>query len=209
MYCACVLLQILKWALVASAQETSSLLIEKGKRDASLWIEAMELAPLVQQKQQQQQGIATGQQQQQGGGMAVDIPWSDSRQHAGASAVPAAEADGDAEGAAPTATADDWSDHKTEQQRQEEAQRAHEMTKEAEQAAAADSSSSKQDVEDVAAAAGVDDKTAKHAADMASIAEQPKKKQRVGEAAATASAAVHEVGKVAKSVLGGRDKTDQ
>jgi len=39
-------LQILKWALVASAQETSSLLIDKGKRDGAAWVAAMELEPL-------------------------------------------------------------------------------------------------------------------------------------------------------------------
>eukprot|EP00775_Hariotina_reticulata_P004212 gene4212-4461_t len=42
------LTQILKWALVASAQETSSLLIDKGKRDATSWAEG-EGAPEVAQ----------------------------------------------------------------------------------------------------------------------------------------------------------------
>jgi hypothetical protein len=65
--------QIVKWALVASAQETSSLLIGKGRRDAALWVEAMQLAPIVREKQQreQQQQLHSPHERQAGFGAAA------------------------------------------------------------------------------------------------------------------------------------------
>ena len=84
--------QVLKWALLASAQETSSLLIEKGKRDATAWFESMELGPLVtasaqqqpqqqQQQQQQQGGVILGSSNSSGGGRGEQRDWADEKGH--------------------------------------------------------------------------------------------------------------------------------
>ncbi|WIA18834.1 hypothetical protein OEZ85_003513 [Tetradesmus obliquus] len=210
--------QILKWALVASAQETSSLLIEKGKRDAALWFEDMQLQPLVQQQQQQQQ-------RQQQAGQGVSISWSSSgaagmgevggsddaeraaaAAAAAAAAVPAAAAAGPEEAMPDAAAAADWSDHKSNRKRREEADT---VLQEAAGLGSTPAMGNAASVEQVAEAAGVDDRVAAHAADAAKIAEPPLKKQhkiqqQAGAAAATAVAAGKEVaGKLQRAVVGG------
>jgi hypothetical protein len=220
---ACV--QILKWALVASAQETSSLLIEKGKRDAALWFEDMQLQPLVQQKQLQQQ-----QQQQSSVEQSVNIGWSSSsragsgmsevsgsddgeRAAAAAAAAGAVPAVAAAAGAGPeqampdaAAAAADWSDHISSKRRQEEAET---VRKEAAGLGTTPDMTNTASIEQVAEAAGVDDRVAAHAADAAKIAEPPMKRQHriqheAGAAAATAVAAGKEVaGKLQRAVVGG------
>jgi len=47
--------QVIKWALQASTRETSSFLIEKGKRDARAWVVATGLEPLLAHRQKQHQ----------------------------------------------------------------------------------------------------------------------------------------------------------
>jgi hypothetical protein len=223
--------QILKWALVASAQETSSLLIEKGKRDAALWFEDMRLEPLVQQKQQQLQP-----QQQSGVEQSVNMNWSSSSSSGGsgmsevsgsddgeraaaaaaaAGAVPAAAAA--AAGAGPeeampdAAAAADWSDHKSSKRRQEEAET---VRKEAAGLGNTPDMTNAASIEQVAEAAGVDGDVAAHAADAAKIAEPPLKKQhriqhQAGAAAATAVAAGKEVaGKLQRAVVGGGESEE-
>uniref|UniRef100_A0A383W6G1 Patatin n=1 Tax=Tetradesmus obliquus TaxID=3088 RepID=A0A383W6G1_TETOB len=208
--------QILKWALVASAQETSSLLIEKGKRDAALWFDDMQLQPLVQQKQQQQQ--------QEQAGQGVSVSWSSSgaagmgeiggsddaeraAAAAAAAAVPAAAAAAAGpEETMPDAAAADWSDHKSNRKRREEADT---VLQEAAGLGSTPAMGNAASVEQVAEAAGVDDRVAAHAADAAKIAEPPLKKQhriqqQAGAAAATAVAAGKEVaGKLQRAVVGG------
>ncbi|KAF8064606.1 HEBP2 [Scenedesmus sp. PABB004] len=175
--------QIVKWALVASAQETSSLLIEKGKRDAALWLEAMELAPLVAAKQQQQ-GQQQQQQQQEGPGQQLSgvvlpgQPRGGQRHAAGAGA-------GDA--------AAQWRDAKSSDARAAEAARAQGAVAAAEAAADdAGGGGGADDLGAVAAAAGVQGRPVKHAADAAALAEAPpaSKKARTGGAAATAALGV-------------------
>lgn len=55
-------LQVLKWALLASPEETSNLLIDKGKRDAAAWVAATGLDAIVQQQLAEQQQQQHGQQ---------------------------------------------------------------------------------------------------------------------------------------------------
>jgi hypothetical protein len=205
--------QILKWALVASAQETSSLLIEKGKRDAALWFDDMQLQPLVQQKQQQQQ--------QAGVEQSVNISWSskgaagmgeaggsdDAERAAAAAAAAAVPAAAGSEEAMPdAAAAADWSDHKSSKKRREEADTVRE---EAAGLGSTPAMTNAASVGEVAEAAGVDERTAAHAADAAKIAEPPLKKQHrvqheASAAAATAVAAGKEVaGKLQRAVVGG------
>jgi hypothetical protein len=219
------ILQILKWALVASAQETSSLLIEKGKRDAALWFDDMQLQPLVQQKQQQLQ------QQQAGVEQSVTISWGSSssrgglgmgevggsddaeRAAAAATAVPAAAGGPDEAmpDAVDAAAASDWSDHKSSKKRKEEAET---VRKEAAGLGSSPAMSNAATVEQVAEAAGVDQSVAAHAADAAKIAEPPLKKQHriqheASAAAATAVAAGKEVaGKLQRAVVGGGDSEE-
>jgi hypothetical protein len=217
--------QILKWALVASAQETSSLLIEKGKRDAALWFEDMQLEPLVQQKQQQLQQQQSGVEQSvnvnwsssSGGSGMSEVSGSDDAERAAAAAagfVPASSAAGGAgsdEAMPDAAAAADWSDHKSSKRRQEEAKT---VRKEAAGLGNTPDMTNAASIEQVAEAAGVDGDVAAHAADAAKIAEPPLKKQhriqhQAGAAAATAVAAGKEVaGKLQRAVVGGGESED-
>jgi hypothetical protein len=189
--------QILKWALVASAQETSSLLIDKGKRDAESWVAAMELEPLVQQKLQQQQQQQPGADSQHQDSQQVFVGLSSSGQtqvvgqqpsEASPEADPAGSlmaGGGDVGGG--TAPVDQeaaaaWTDHKQDSQRQAEARHAQDLTSQAEKAAAKECG---RDVEgrvqlsDVAVAAGVEDQVLDHAEDAADLAGHAAKRRKV------------------------------
>ncbi|KAF6257104.1 acyl transferase/acyl hydrolase/lysophospholipase [Scenedesmus sp. NREL 46B-D3] len=206
--------QILKWALVASAQETSSLLIEKGKRDAALWFDDMELQPLVQQQQQQQssaqQGVHVSWSSSAGAGMGQVSGADDAEQAAAAAAaaVPAAAAAGPEEATPDDDAAADWSDRKSNKRRQEEADT---VRDEAAGLGSTPAVTHAASIEQVAEAAGVDERVAAHAADAAKIAEPPLKKQHriqhsAGAAAATAVAAGKEAaGKLQRAVVGDGD----
>eukprot|EP00879_Flechtneria_rotunda_P000290 GHRR01000380.1.p1 GENE.GHRR01000380.1~~GHRR01000380.1.p1 ORF type:complete len:616 (+),score=201.49 GHRR01000380.1:254-2101(+) len=221
--------QILKWALVASAQETSSLLIEKGKRDAALWVEAMELAPLVQQKKQHNKQQA---------------PPSDRSIEVGRGAGKPQQQQYQQRQPADKEAAADWQDDRPQQQRENEARRAEGVAAVAEAAAAAGhtggvqkqssnvsphngyasapgsqekaaagsgeakSCSAKRSemhdegIEDVAAAAGVEGRNVKHALEAAKIFDQPNKRHRGETVAATAAAAVGKLVDGVKTVVG-------
>jgi len=180
---------------VASAQETSSLLIDKGKRDAESWVAAMELEPLVQQKLQQQQPSGADSQHQDSQQVLVGLSSSGQTQVVGqrpSDASPEADLAGSlmpgggdvGGGIAPVdqEAAAAWADHKQDAQRQADAQHAQDLTSQAEKAAAKECG---RDVEgrvqlsDVAVAAGVEEQVLDHAEDAADLAGHAAKRRKV------------------------------
>jgi hypothetical protein len=189
---------------LASAQETSSLLIEKGKRDATAWFEAMELGPLVAAQQAQQQVVdssAAGRQQQKQGQVILGSGRGQQQQQG---------------------VAGDWSDDKA-HERSQEAERAQQATAEAEadggvgggdplprgagdllQTAAAVDAAANGDGGPTRAAV-------KHAAevDAAGVVGPPNKRHKAAAAAATVAAAANAAAEGVASVLGKGDKQHQ